>query len=76
MGSDKLVMKASKLDAPSNAIRPSGRSRACSAKIVLEDPTIDVAPTPEAIPSALGEVEDALADLLARRTVEESLKRK
>ncbi|NMB12361.1 MAG: ATP-dependent protease, Lon family [Firmicutes bacterium] len=77
MGSDKLVMKAGKLDALQlmRSERLDDKVLALK-KIVLEDPTIDVVPKPEEIPEALAEIEDVLADLLARRTVEESLERK
>ena len=76
MGSDKLVMKAGKLDALQLMRSERLEDKVLALKkIVLEDPTIDVVPKEE-IPEALAEIEEVLADLLARRTVEESLEKK
>ena len=77
MGSDKLVMKAGKLDALQLMRSEHLEERVLALKkIVLEDPTLDVVPRPEEIPEALAEIEEVLADILARRTVEESLEKK
>ena len=77
MGSDKLVMRAGKLDALHLMRSERLEERVLALqKIVLEDPTLDTMPRPDEIPTALEEVEEALADLLARRTVEESIEKK
>ena len=77
MGSDRLVMRAGKLDALHLMRSEQLPERVLALqKIVLEDPTLDAAPRLEEIPAALEEIEDALADLLARRTVEESIEKK
>lgn len=77
IGSDRLVMKAGKLDALQLMRSEHLEERVLALKkIVLEDPTLDTVPKPEEIPDELAEIEEALADLLARRTVEESLEKK
>ena len=43
---------------------------------MLEDPTLTDVPKREDIPEELTEIEDVLADLLARRTVQEALEKK
>ena len=77
MGSDRLVMRAGKLDAL-HLMRSEDLPERVQGlqKIVLEDPTIDEVPKLGEIPAILEEIEDALADLLARRTVEESIEKK
>lgn len=76
-GSDRLVMKAGKLDAL-NYMRSDilGERVVALQRIVFEDPTIDKIPELEAIPEILDEVNDEIADLIARRTVEDKLERK
>ncbi len=77
MGSDKLVMKAGKLDALHLMRSDRLEERVLALKkIVLEDPTLTTVPKPEDIPEELREIEDVLADLLARRTVQEALEKK
>lgn len=77
MGSDKLVMRAGKLDALQLMRSERLEERVLALKkIVLEDPTLNTVPQPEEIPDTLAEIEEALADILARRTVEESLEKK
>ena len=77
MGSDKLVMKAGKLDALHLMRSDRLEERVLALKkIVLEDPTLTDVPKPEDIPEELREIEDVLADLLARRTVQETLEKK
>ncbi len=76
-GSDRLVMKAGKLDAL-NYMRSDilGERVVALQRIAFEDPTIDKIPELEAIPEILDEVDDEIADLIARRTVEDKLERK
>ncbi len=77
MGSDKLVMKAGKLDALHLMRSERLEERVLALKkIVLEDPTLTDVPKREDIPEELTEIEDVLADLLARRTVQEALEKK
>ena len=76
-GPDRLVLKASKLGALS-LIRSSSLGERVLAlqRLVFEDPNIDVVPSDQDIPSLLNEVEEEIADLLARKTVEDKLERK
>ncbi len=76
-GSDKLVLKAGKLEAL-NAMRSGVLEEQVLAlqKLVYEDPTIDTLPKAEDIPGILEEVEDEIADVIARRSVEDKLEKK
>lgn len=76
-GSDKLVLKAGKLEAL-NAMRSGILEEQVLAlqKLVYEDPTIDTLPKAEDIPGILEEVEDEIADVIARRSVEDKLEKK
>lgn len=76
-GSDRLVMKAGKLDAL-NYMRSDALDERVVAlqRIVFEDPTVDKLPEMSAIPEILDEIEEEIADLIARRTVEDKLERK
>ncbi|MDI3280315.1 MAG: Lon family ATP-dependent protease [Bacillota bacterium] len=76
-GSDRLVLKAGKLDALHlmRSTRLPDRILALE-RIVYEDPTIDGLPSREEIPALLEEIEDEIADLLARRTVEDKIEKK
>ncbi|GMB00107.1 Lon family ATP-dependent protease [Pelosinus sp. IPA-1] len=77
IGSDKVVLKAVKLDAISlmNSDKIGDRVLALQ-KLVFEDPTIEKVPTLQEIPQILGEVEEELADVMARRTLEDRLDKK
>lgn len=76
-GSDKVVLKAGKLEAL-NLIRSDIFEERVLAlqKIVFEDPTIDKVPTVEEIPKIIDDVEDEIADIIARRSVEDKLEKK
>ena len=76
-GSDKLVLKAGKLEAL-NAMRSGILEEQVLAlqKLVYEDPTIDTLPKTEDIPGIIEEVEDEIADVIARRSVEDKLEKK
>ena len=76
-GPDKLVLRAGKLDALT-LMRSSnvGERVLALQRIVFENPALDEVPTPERIPEILNEVEEALADFLARKSVEEDLERR
>lgn len=76
-GADRLVLKASKLDAldllnSSNA----GERLLALQRIVVEDPTIDKVPTAKEILEVLEMLEDTVAEQLALRTIEEDIERK
>ncbi|MDR3270919.1 MAG: Lon family ATP-dependent protease [Peptococcaceae bacterium] len=75
-GTDKLVLKASKLDAL--ALMRSdllGEQTAALLKIVTDDPTPRSIPTLEEIPELLNEAEERIVDLIVRRSVEDRLDR-
>ncbi|MCL4517272.1 MAG: Lon family ATP-dependent protease [Firmicutes bacterium] len=76
-GSDKLVLKAGKLEAL-HLMRSSNLPERVLAleKLVYEDPTIDDLPGYEEIPQVINEIEEEIADILARRTVEEKIEKK
>lgn len=77
MGADKLVLKAGKLGALKGMRSDNLAELVLSLeKIVLEDPTIDSPPRPEDIPAVLARVEDEIAEVIARRSVEERLEQK
>ena len=76
-GSDKLVLRAGKL----NALQLMRSDRLedkvlALQKLVFEDPTMDVLPSHEEIPEIIQELEDEIADIIARRTVEDDIERK
>lgn len=76
-GSDKIVLKASKLEAL-NLMRSEAVEDKVLAlqRIVFEDPTIDEPPSMDQIPAILDEVQDEIADVIARRSVEDKLEKK
>lgn len=76
-GTDKLVLKAGKLEAL-NLMRSDVLEERVLAlqRLVYEDPTIDETPSRRDLPTIIGDVEEEIADLIARRTVEEKIERK
>ncbi|MHB1653230.1 MAG: Lon family ATP-dependent protease [Desulfitobacteriaceae bacterium] len=73
-GADKLVLKASKLEALGLMRSDNLAERVAGLeKIISDDPTLHQLPTLEEIPKLLDEIEDQIADLIARRSVEERL---
>ncbi|MFZ5641212.1 MAG: Lon family ATP-dependent protease [Bacillota bacterium] len=76
-GSDKIVLKASKLEAL-NLMRSEVLEERVLAlqRIVFEDPTIDKVPAIEEIPGIINDVEDEIADIIARKSVEDKLEKK
>lgn len=77
IGSEKVVLKAGKLDALQLMKSEDVADRVLALqKLVFEDPTVDKRPTLEEIPPILAEIEDELADLMARRVVEEKIEKK
>ena len=77
MGSDKLVLQAGKLDALA-LMRSSRRGDRVLAleRIVLENPTLGPAPTDEEIPETLADLSEHVADMMARKNVEDSIEKK
>lgn len=76
-GSDKIVLKAGKLEALSLMRSDVFEERVLALqKLVFEDPTIDKVPTIEEIPQIIEDVEDEIADIIARRSVEDKLEKK
>lgn len=77
IGTDHVVLKAGKLDALSLMGSEDIRERVLALqKLVYEDPTLEQLPTLAEIPEVLGQLEDELADLMARRVVEERIEKK
>jgi ATP-dependent Lon protease len=76
-GPDKLVLRAGKLDSLTlmRSSRVEERVLALQ-RIVFENPSIEELPTTERIPEILNEVEEALADFLARKSLEEDLEKR
>jgi ATP-dependent Lon protease len=76
-GPDKLVLKATKLDALSfMRSKKLGKKVLGLQKIIFENPTLDKIPDLGTIPSILDDLEEEAADILARRTLMESMEQK
>lgn len=76
-GSDKLVMKAGKLDALKLMRSKDLTERVLALqRLVYEDPTLDKVPQETDLPTVLNEIEEEIADLIARKTVEEKIEKK
>lgn len=76
-GSDKLVLRASKLEALHLMRSDVLEERVLALqKIVYGDPTIDTVPKYGDIPQVIEEVEEEIADIIARRSVEEKIEKK
>ncbi|ABO51802.1 Endopeptidase La [Desulforamulus reducens MI-1] len=76
-GSDKLVLRAGKLEALQLMRSERIEERVLALqKLVFEDPTYEALPTIEEVPAILESLQDEIADNIARRTVEEELEKK
>jgi len=76
-GSDKLVLKAGKVEALSLMRSDILEERVLALqRLVYEDPTIDAPPHRRELKSILNEIEEEIADLIARRTVEDKIEKK
>lgn len=76
-GSDKVVLKAGKLESLDLMRSDIFEERVLALqKIVFEDPTIDKIPSAQEIPKIIEDVEDEIADIIARRSVEDRLEKK
>jgi len=76
-GQDKLVLRAGKLEVldDMNSEEMSRRVLALQ-RLVYEDPTLTSPPRPSDIPALLEDIEEEIADLIARRSVEDKLEKK
>lgn len=76
-GSDKIVLRAGKLNVL-KMMRSENLTEQVLAlkKLVFEDPTPDTVPGMDEIPAILDEIGEELADIIARRTVEDDLDKK
>jgi len=76
-GSDKVVLKAGKLDALTLMSSEQLPERVLALqKLVFEDPTIDKIPLNHQIPEILTQIEEVIADLMVRQTLEDRLEKK
>ena len=76
-GPERLVLKAGKLEAlslmKSEAV---GDQILALQRLVYEDPTLDKAPARAQIPKIMDQLENDIADLIARRSVEDKIEKK
>jgi ATP-dependent Lon protease len=77
LGKDKVIMRAGKLGAL-KLMRSSALGERVLAlqRLVFEDPTLERIPAPGGYRRAIAEIEDALADIVAQRTVEDEVERR
>jgi ATP-dependent Lon protease len=77
LGKDKVIMRAGKLGAL-KLMRSSilGERILALQRLVFEDPALERIPVRSAYRAAIAEIEDALADIVARRTVESDVERR
>ena len=75
-GSDRLVLKASKLEALALMRSNLVEERIMGLqKLLADDPTEQERPNRDDIPKILDELEDKIADLIARRSIEDRLEK-
>lgn len=76
-GSDKVVLRAGKLNVLQMMRSDFLPERVLALqKLVFEDPTLDTVPELIDIPNILDEIENEIADIIARRTLEDELEKK
>lgn len=76
LGSEKLVLKAGKMEALELMRSENAAERVLALqRIVLENPTMDKLAERDEIPSILNELETKIADSLARRSVEDKIEK-
>ena len=76
-GSDRLVIKAGKMDAMRLMRSPVRGERVLALeRIVYENPTIARVPTESEIPAILVELSERIADIMARRSMEDKIEQK
>ena len=77
LGSDKLVIKAGKMDAMTLMRSPLRGERVLALqRIILENPTIEEIPKEGDIPAILHALTAEVADIVARRSVEDKIEKK
>ena len=77
MGSDRLVIQAGKMDALRYMRSQDPGERVLALRRILEEnPTITPAPKPSEIPDELIRISERIADIMARRNVEDKIDRK
>ncbi|HEY3314170.1 MAG TPA: Lon family ATP-dependent protease [Bacillota bacterium] len=76
-GSDKLILRAGKLEAL-DGMRSKDLAQQVLAlqKVVFEDPTIEGPASPSDFPSVIDGIENEIADIIARKSVEDKVERK
>jgi ATP-dependent Lon protease len=76
-GAEKLVVKAGKLDALTGMRSDVLEEQVVALqKLAFEDPTIERSPARKDIPRIIERVQDQLADMIARKWVEDRIERK
>jgi len=76
-GPDKLVLKAGKLDALDLMRSSKIEDRILALeRLVFEDPTIDKVHKPDEYEAVLSDIEDEIADTIARRRVEDKIEKR
>lgn len=77
ISTEKLVLKAAKLDALDLMRSEDVYDKLLALqKVVFEDPVLDQVPSAEQVPEILEQLEDELADMMARRLIEDNLEKK
>ena len=77
LGQDKVVLRAGKVNALKMMRSQHLPDRLCALqRLVLEDPTLERATTRAQQRKVLGEIEEAMADVIAQRHAEESIERR
>src|ERR1700719_4742071 len=77
LGQDKLVLRAGKVSALKMMRSPNLPDRLCAlARLVFEDPTLERVTTRAQQRKAIADIEEAMADILAQKTVEDTIERK
>ena len=77
LGSDKLVIKAGKMDAMRFMRSPLRGERVLALqRIILENPTIEHIPTDSEIPKLITALSERVADMMARRSLEDKIEKK
>jgi ATP-dependent Lon protease len=77
IGSDKLVLRAGKMNALKMMRSPALPDRVCALqRLVFEDPTLERVTGRANTRRVIGEIEEQLADLIAQKSVEDSIERK
>lgn len=77
MGSDRLVLQAGKMDALRYLRSSNPGERILALRRILEEnPTIGPAPTKDEIPNEIIRLSEIMADIIARRQIEDKIDRK